>query len=204
LLAYNVTSIVNWIEAIFHVQFLSSNVYFVSYLPSCPKVAAISFARTIGKDCTDVFYKIRSERSFQGSNMADRASSIEKNLVLFPGMRERIRGKRVVVIEDSLVRGNNSPQAWKLLKEAGVAKAILLSYTPPIGIIGSDGVPRGCMFGVDMPSVENENHKFVARDGMRNRTIDEISKIIGMRVMYLSVEGMLEVFEELGRREVSQ
>jgi lipoprotein-releasing system permease protein len=34
LLSYNVTSIVNWIEAVFHVQFLSSSVYFVDYLPS--------------------------------------------------------------------------------------------------------------------------------------------------------------------------
>jgi len=34
LLAYNVTDIVNWIEHVFHVQFLSSNVYFVDYLPS--------------------------------------------------------------------------------------------------------------------------------------------------------------------------
>jgi lipoprotein-releasing system permease protein len=34
LLAYNVTSLVNWIEHIFHVQFLSSSVYFVNYLPS--------------------------------------------------------------------------------------------------------------------------------------------------------------------------
>lgn len=33
-LAYNVTSIVNWIEQVFHVQFLSSSVYFVNYLPS--------------------------------------------------------------------------------------------------------------------------------------------------------------------------
>lgn len=34
LLAYNVTEIVNWIQNVFHVQFLSSNVYFVNYLPS--------------------------------------------------------------------------------------------------------------------------------------------------------------------------
>lgn len=34
LLAYNVTEVVNWIEHLFHVQFLSSNVYFVNYLPS--------------------------------------------------------------------------------------------------------------------------------------------------------------------------
>ncbi len=44
-LALNVTAIVNWIEAIFHVQFLSSNVYFVNYLPSelqWPDVVRIS------------------------------------------------------------------------------------------------------------------------------------------------------------------
>lgn len=34
LLAYNVTALVNWIEHIFHVQFISSSVYFVNYLPS--------------------------------------------------------------------------------------------------------------------------------------------------------------------------
>jgi lipoprotein-releasing system permease protein len=47
LLAWNVTAIVNWIEHVFHVQFLSSNVYFVNYLPSVIKwsdVAKISAA----------------------------------------------------------------------------------------------------------------------------------------------------------------
>ena len=33
-MAWNVTSVVNWIEHVFHVQFLSSSVYFVNYLPS--------------------------------------------------------------------------------------------------------------------------------------------------------------------------
>lgn len=33
-LAYNVTDVVNWIEHVFHVQFISSNIYFVNYLPS--------------------------------------------------------------------------------------------------------------------------------------------------------------------------
>lgn len=47
LLASNVTAIVNWIEVVFHVQFLSSNVYFVNYLPSViewPDVIKISLA----------------------------------------------------------------------------------------------------------------------------------------------------------------
>lgn len=47
LLASNVTAIVNWIETVFHVQFLSANVYFVNYLPSViewPDVIKISLA----------------------------------------------------------------------------------------------------------------------------------------------------------------
>ena len=50
LLASNVTAIVNWIQAVFHVQFLSSNVYFVNYLPSViewPDVVKISLASLI-------------------------------------------------------------------------------------------------------------------------------------------------------------
>jgi lipoprotein-releasing system permease protein len=47
LLASNVTAIVNWIQVVFNVQFLSSNVYFVNYLPSViewPDVLKISLA----------------------------------------------------------------------------------------------------------------------------------------------------------------
>ena len=40
-LAWNVTDIVNWIEHVFHVQFLSSSVYFVDYLPSHIEMADI-------------------------------------------------------------------------------------------------------------------------------------------------------------------
>ncbi|MBV8801700.1 MAG: hypothetical protein JO131_01805 [Gammaproteobacteria bacterium] len=47
LLAHNVTDVVNWIEHTFHVQFISSNIYFVNYLPSeieWPDVWKISIA----------------------------------------------------------------------------------------------------------------------------------------------------------------
>ena len=50
LLASNVTAIVNWIELVFHVQFLSANVYFVNYLPSViewPDVIKISLASLV-------------------------------------------------------------------------------------------------------------------------------------------------------------
>ncbi|MEK6824713.1 MAG: hypothetical protein AABY02_02555 [Nanoarchaeota archaeon] len=168
---------------------------FVSYIPSCPEVAARKFAQAIGKKCINIFYKRDDERSFQGSDNHNRSSSIKRNLNLMPGIEEYVRGKTVVVIDDSTVRGTNAQYARKLLYDgAGVAEAYLLNYTPQIGIVPPDGIPRGCRFGVDMPPEEHDNHKFIAR----GRTIEQISEAVGMSVRFISVEGMLGVFEELG------
>jgi amidophosphoribosyltransferase len=168
---------------------------FVTYLPRCPEPAARSYAKKVNKPFVPVFYKPRAERAFQCLTTEERGYSISKNLWLLPGMRGELEGKRIVCVDDSTIRGNNSKRARELLYgEAKVEVAYLLNYTPKIGIVGDDGKERGCMFGVDMPLNDN----FVAR----NRGDDEISEIIGMPVRYLSLEGMLEVFESLGiRRE---
>jgi amidophosphoribosyltransferase len=162
----------------------------VTYLPRSPEVAARSFAAKTGKRFEPVFYKMRGERSFQGSTMDERKTSIAQNLHLLPDM-EHLRGMTVVTIDDSMVRGNNSRRERDLLyNEAGIEKVYHMNYTPPIGIVGDDGVPRGCMFGVDMPP----DDVFLAR----NRTLDEISADMGMPVSYISVEGMLRTYETLG------
>ena len=107
-----------------------------------------------------------------------------------------LRGKNVVLIDDSTIRGNNSRRAKELLLSAGVKKIYLMNYTPRIGVIGKDGIKRGCMFGVDMP-VDDD---FVVRtaDGKKNRTSEEISKELGMETFFLSAEGLFKVFERLG------
>ena len=78
-----------------------------------------------------------------------------------------------------------------------VEKAYLVSYTPPIGIIGDDGVPRGCTFGVDMPPDPPPGDEFVAR----NRTVTEVGQAMKMPVVYLSMQGMLKAFERAGLPE---
>jgi amidophosphoribosyltransferase len=164
----------------------------VTFLPRCPEIAAESFARAINRSCVPLFYKMKGERSFQGTTAEERAVSIKNNLYLIPGVIASIRGKIIVVVDDSIVRGNNIRRARQLLyEEAGVKEAILLSYTPPLGIIGEDNIPRGCMFGVDMPPHAD---RFIAR----GRTLDQISAEIQMPVRYLSVEGMLKAFEACG------
>jgi amidophosphoribosyltransferase len=179
-------------------EFAPKDVDLVTYLPRCPEVAARAYAKKTELPFEPVFYKMRGERSFQGSNADQRKESIGQNLHLLPGMAEKLRGKTVILLDDSIVRGNNSKRARDLLyKEAQVKKAYLVSYTPPIGIIGDDGVPRGCMFGVDMPPDPPPGDEFIARE----RSIEQISAAMEMPVVYMSRKGMLKAFESAGLDE---
>jgi amidophosphoribosyltransferase len=170
----------------------------VTYLPRCPEVAARAYAKKTELPFEPVFYKMRGERSFQGSTAGERKESIGQNLHLLPGMKEKLKGKTIILLDDSIVRGNNSKRARDLLyQEAEVEKAYLISYTPQIGIIGDDGVPRGCTFGVDMPPDPPPGDEFIAR----GRNSEEISAAMGMPVLYMSRAGMLKAFARAGLGE---
>ena len=175
----------------------SEGVDLVTFLPRCPEVAARRYARVTETPFEPVFYKKRGDRSFMHSTARERAQSIRTNLEILPQSRREydLRGKRVVVIDDSVVRGTNLKQARDLLRRAG-ADPILLSYTPPIGIIGESGERHGCTYGVDM----SPNEAFITRtrDGSRNRTPKEINNVAGMPIHYLSYTGMVEAFQRQG------
>ena len=160
-------------------------------MPRCPETAARSYAAKTGIDFIEVFYKMRGERSFFGSTKDERAYSINNNLYLLPGIEQIIGGKNLIVIDDSTIRGNNALRAINLLSDKGKTNKIYLAnYTPPIGVIGADGIPRGCLFGVDMPPSDN----FIIRKG----SLEEISEKLGAQIFYLSVNGMLKAFENVG------
>ncbi len=166
----------------------------VTFMPRCPEPAAEVYAARTGKPFESVFYKLRGERSFMGSSGREREDSIGENLHILD--EADVRGKRVVVVDDSTIRGNNSRRGIDLLYEAGVSGIVYLNYTPMIGIIGDDGVPRGCEFGVDMPPTESPpDHQFIAR----GRTLAEIAELMRVdEVYFLSAEGMLRAFERSG------
>jgi len=176
-------------------EFQPADADLVTYLPRCPEVAARTYAKKTNLPFEPVFYKMRGERSFQGSTAQDRKRSIDENLHLLPGLAPYLNGKTVILIDDSIVRGNNSVRATQLLvNEAGVKKVYLASYTPPIGIIPADGIPRGCMFGVDMPPDPPDGEGFIAR----GRDPGQISEAMGLPVVYISLAGMHRAFGRLG------
>ncbi len=142
---------------------------------------------------------MRRDRSFLGSTASDRKNSINENLhrVDLENLGKSLRGKVIVCIDDSTIRGNNSKRERDLLIESGVKKIYHLNYTPEVGIIGEDSIARGCIYGVDMPPED----KFIARTKgkhPRNRTIEEISKEMKMNVAYISLEGMLKGYGIVG------
>jgi amidophosphoribosyltransferase len=89
--------------------------------------------------------------------------------------RNVLAGKRVLLIDDSIVRGTNSVRVVRMVREAGAAEVHLRSASPPI--MWPD------FYGIDMP----DRDKLLAA----NHSVEEIAKILDVDSMaYLSVEGL--------------
>lgn len=91
-------------------------------------------------------------------------------------LREVIEGKRVVVVDDSIVRGNTTKQIVQMLKEAGTREVHMRISSPPIR--------WPCFYGIDMPSQDD----LIGA----NMPVEEIRSHIGAdSLSYLSIEGMV-------------
>jgi len=87
-----------------------------------------------------------------------------------------VRGKRVVVVDDSIVRGTTSRTRLGMLREAGAREVHLRISSPPIR--------HPCYFGIDFPT----SAELVAS----GRTVEQIRDFVGVdSLAYLSVEGLL-------------
>lgn len=92
-----------------------------------------------------------------------------------------IKGKRVVVVEDSIVRGTTTGGRIKAIREAGVKEIHMRISCPPICF--------PCFYGIDFPS----RKELIAN---RVKTIEKIGEFIGVdSLKYLSLEGMLQSME---------
>ncbi len=94
----------------------------------------------------------------------------------FNAMSEVISGKRLVVVDDSIVRGTTTPQVIGMLRRAGAKEVHMRICAPPIRY--------PCFFGVDMAT---RSELIAAR-----KTVPEIANAIGADSLgYLSVEGLV-------------
>jgi len=88
-----------------------------------------------------------------------------------------VKGKRVVMIDDSIVRGTTSRRIVKLLKEAGATEVHVA--------IASPALAYPCFYGIDIQSRE----ELIAA----NHTVEETCEIIGAdSLTYLSIDGLID------------
>ncbi len=90
-------------------------------------------------------------------------------------VRSVLAGKRVVVVDDSIVRGTTSKKIIKMIREAGAKEICLLISSPPF--------VSPCTYGIDTPTTK----ELIAS----NKSVEEIKTFIGAdQLHYLSLEGV--------------
>jgi amidophosphoribosyltransferase len=144
-------------------------------VPDSGNPAAGGFARASGIPQDDGLIKNRYvARTFiqPGQELRKRGLRMK-----FNPLPEIVSGKRVVVVDDSIVRGNTTRQIVAMLKDAGAKEIHLRISAPPIR--------HPCHYGIDMSTRE----EMIAH----NRTVEEIAAELGAdSLAYLSLEGVYE------------
>lgn len=118
-------------------------------------------------------------RTFIKPSQSTRESSVHVKLNV---LKEAVEGKRIIMIDDSIVRGTTCGQIVNMLREAGAKEVHVRISSPPF--------LYPCYFGTDVPSSD----QLIAH----NRTVEEIRDIIGAdSLAYLKVERLKELSEGL-------
>ena len=95
-------------------------------------------------------------------------------------MRELIQGRRIVLVDDSIVRGTTSPKIVKMLRDGGAAEVHVRISCPP--------TRWPCFYGIDMPTRE----ELIAA----SHDVEEIRGFLKAdSLQYLSLDGMLGALE---------
>ena len=140
--------------------------------------AAIGYAKTAGIPYGIGFIKNKYiGRTFIQPTQSDRENKVR--IKLNP-VSATVKGKRVVLVDDSIVRGTTCARIVRLLRDAGATEVHMRSSAPPF--------LYPCYFGTDVDSQEN----LVAW----NRTVEEVRDIIGVDSLgYLSCENAHKLAE---------
>lgn len=143
-------------------------------VPDSGTTAAIGYAQQSGIPFGEGLIKNRYVgRTFIQPEQRMREEGVKVKL---NALRETVKGKRIVMVDDSIVRGTTSRQIVDILRDAGAAEVHMRISSPP--------VKYPCYFGIDTPS---RRHLIGAV-----HTVEEIRDIIGVDSLgYLSVDGLV-------------
>jgi amidophosphoribosyltransferase len=152
-------------------------------IPESSRPSAMQLAHRIGKPYREGFVKNRYVgRTFIMPGQGVRKKSVRQKLNAI-GME--FRGRNVLLVDDSIVRGTTSKEIVQMAREAGARKVYMASAAPPVRF------PN--VYGIDMPTKE----ELIAH----NRSLEEIRAYIGAdALIYQEVEAMKRVVGALNPR----
>lgn len=140
-------------------------------VPESGNAAALGYAMQSGIPYGNAFVKNGNVgRTFIKPKQSNRESAVRVKLNV---LKEAVNGKRIIMIDDSIVRGTTSERIVKMLRDAGATEVHVRVSSPPF--------LWSCYFGTDIPQRE----QLIAY----NRRIDDICKIIGADSLgYLGID----------------
>jgi len=144
-------------------------------IPDSATIAGIGYAQQSGIKLGDGLLKNRYVgRTFIEPDQRLRDLGVR---LKFNPLPQLLDGKRLVVVDDSIVRGTTTPQVVRMLRRAGVKEIHMRICAPPIRY--------PCFFGVDMAT----KWELIAA----HKTIPQIRDFIGVDSLgYLSIEGLIK------------
>jgi len=149
----------------------------VSPVPESGRHYATGFSRESGIPLDEGLMKDKDERSFIHQTQENRDKVVKEGLSF---LRSVLKGKRVVLVDDSIVRGTNIRKLVRGVKEAGSKEVHIRIGCPPL--------IAPCYLGIDMRS----RKEFLARESSgKIKTFNKIAKEIGAdSLAYISLEGL--------------
>jgi len=149
-------------------------------IPDSSRPAAMQVANKLGVEYREGFFKNRYVgRTFIMPGQAVRKKSVRQKL---NAMGVEFKGRNVLIVDDSIVRGTTSHEIVLMARNAGANKVIFASAAPPVRF------PN--VYGIDMPT----RGELVAY----NRTDEEIARIIGAdKLLYQDVADMKQAVRDI-------
>lgn len=145
-------------------------------VPESGNMAAVGYSMASGIPYGIAFTKnTYVGRTFIKPQQSSRMQSVKVKLNV---LRDVVRGKRLIMIDDSIVRGTTSNKIVTMLKDAGAAEVHVRISSPPFC--------HPCYFGIDIPDEE----QLIAH----NHSVEEIGRIIGAdSLAYLPLDALSEM-----------
>ena len=149
-------------------------------IPESSRPSAMQLAQKLGKPYREGFVKNRYVgRTFIMPGQAVRKKSVRQKL---NAIGVEFKGRNVLLVDDSIVRGTTSKEIVQMAREAGARKVYMASAAPPVRF------PN--VYGIDMPTRE----ELIAAD----RSVEQIREYIGAdALIYQDVDAMKRVVRAL-------